>query len=92
MAQNLDVIALGRLGGRPLLLVGGMTTLFAIGSSTIGMAEEYMPFIPILVTLSLALKMDAMVALGIVYIGAGVGYGGARARGRAGERHVNGAA
>ncbi|HEB53795.1 MAG TPA: YfcC family protein, partial [bacterium] len=41
----------------------------------IGMAEEYMPFIPILVTLSLALKMDAVVALGIVYIGAGVGYG-----------------
>ena len=67
--------AIGRLGGRPLLLVAGMTTLFAIGSSTIGMAEEYMPFIPILVTMSLAMRMDAIVAVGIVYIGAGVGYG-----------------
>lgn len=67
--------AIQAFSGRPVLLVAGMTLLFAVGSSTIGMAEEYMPFIPILVTLSLALKMDAVVALGIVYIGAGVGYG-----------------
>jgi uncharacterized ion transporter superfamily protein YfcC len=62
-------------GGNRVLLVGGMVTLFAIGSSTIGMAEEYMPFIPILVTMALALGMDAIVAVGIVYIGAGIGYG-----------------
>ena len=67
--------AIHHLGGRPVWLVAGMTALFALGSSTIGMAEEYMPFIPILVTMCLALKMDAMVAMGIVYIGAGVGYG-----------------
>jgi len=64
-----------RLGKRPVLLIAGMTTLFALGSSMIGMAEEYMPFIPILVTMCLALRMDAIVAMGIVYIGAGVGYG-----------------
>ncbi len=57
------------------ILICGMMTLFAIGSSTIGMAEEYMPFIPILITLCLALKLDAMVAMGVVYIGAGIGYG-----------------
>jgi len=67
--------AIGNFGSKPVLLVGGMTTLFALGSSTIGMAEEYMPFVPILVTMSLALKLDAVVAMGIVYIGAGVGYG-----------------
>lgn len=67
--------AIRSFSGQPVLLIAGMTLLFAIGSSTIGMAEEYMPFVPILVTLSLALKMDAVVALGIVYIGAGVGYG-----------------
>lgn len=67
--------AIGAFSGQPVLLVAGMTLLFAIGSSTIGMAEEYMPFVPILVTLCLAFKMDAVVALGIVYIGAGVGYG-----------------
>jgi uncharacterized ion transporter superfamily protein YfcC len=69
--------AIKRLGGSPLLLTGGMITLFAVGSSTIGMAEEYMPFIPILVAMCLALKMDAIVAVGIVYIGAGIGYGAA---------------
>lgn len=69
--------AIQRFGGRPGVLVLGMLTVFALGSSFIGMAEEYMPFIPILVTMCLALKMDAIVALGIVYIGAGVGYGAA---------------
>ena len=68
-------LAIRRLGGRPVLLVGGMVTLFALGSSTVGMAEEYMPFVPLLVTMCLALRMDAVVALGIIYVGAGVGYG-----------------
>ena len=34
-----------------------------------------MPFVPILVTMCLALRMDAVVAVGIIYVGAGVGYG-----------------
>ena len=67
-------LAIRRLGGRPALLVGGMVTLFALGSSTAGMAEEYMPFVPLLVTMCLALGMDAVVALGIIYVGAGIGY------------------
>ncbi len=62
-------------GGRPMLLVAGMMALFALGSATIGMAEEYMPFVPILVAMCIALEMDAMVAMGIIYIGAGIGYG-----------------
>jgi len=69
--------AIRRLGSRPAWLVGGMISLFAVGSSTVGMAEEYMPFVPILVAMCLALKLDAVVAMGIVYIGAGVGYGAA---------------
>ncbi|MCA8977930.1 MAG: YfcC family protein [Planctomycetes bacterium] len=67
--------AIDGFADKPVLLISIMTLLFAIGSSTIGMAEEYMPFIPLLVTLCLALRMDAVVGLGIVYIGAGVGYG-----------------
>ena len=69
--------AITNLGHRPVFLVAGMVTLFACGSATIGMAEEYMPFIPILVTMCIAMKMDAVVAMGIVYIGAGIGYGSA---------------
>ena len=67
-------LAIARLGGSPALLAGGMVTVFAVGSSTVGMAEEYMPFVPLLVTMCLALRMDAVVALGIIYVGAGVGY------------------
>ena len=62
--------ALRNLGSHPGMLITGMVLLFAIG-----MAEEYMPFVPILVTMCLALKMDAIVAVGIVYVGAAVGYG-----------------
>jgi len=58
---------------RRALLVAGMVTLFAVGSSTVGMAEEYMPFVPLLVTMCLALRMDAVVGLGILHVGAGVG-------------------
>jgi uncharacterized ion transporter superfamily protein YfcC len=67
--------AIRHVGGRPILLIAGMTSLFALGSATIGMAEEYVPFVPILVTMSLALGMDAVVALGIMFVGYGVGYG-----------------
>ena len=66
--------ALRHLGHRPAILMFGMVVLFAVGSSTVGMAEEYMPFVPILVTMCFALRMDAVVAVGIIYIGAGVGY------------------
>ena len=66
--------AIRHLSARPTALISGMVVLFALGSSTIGMAEEYMPFVPILVTMCLAMRMDAVVAVGIIYIGAGVGY------------------
>lgn len=66
--------AIGRLGAKPAWLVTGMTGLFALGASTVGMAEEYLPFVPVLVTLCLALRLDAVVAVGIIYVGAGVGY------------------
>ena len=64
-----------RLGHRPLLLVSGMTVLFALGSATIGMAEEYLPLVPLMVALCLSLGLDAVAAVGIVYVGAGIGYG-----------------
>ena len=66
--------AIRHVGSRPVPLIGGMVLLFALGSSTIGMAEEYVAFVPVLVTMCLALRMDAIVAVGIIYVGAGVGY------------------
>jgi uncharacterized ion transporter superfamily protein YfcC len=66
---------LRKMGGRPSLLVVGGLTLFLLGSSTIGMAEEYLPFVPLLLTLCIALGYDAVTAVGIMCVGYGVGYG-----------------
>lgn len=66
---------LRRLGHVPgLLLFGGMF-VFAVGSSTIGMAEEYLPFVPLLLVLCVGMGYDAVVAVGVVCLGFGIGYG-----------------
>jgi uncharacterized ion transporter superfamily protein YfcC len=67
--------ALRGLGHRPLLLIAGGIAVFIVGSSTIGMAEEYLPFVPVLVALALALRYDAVVGVGIVTVGYAIGYG-----------------
>jgi len=68
---------LRRWGDRPFWLVAGGTTICAIGSSTVGFGEEYYPFVPILVSLTLALGYDRLTAIGIVMIGYGAGFGAA---------------
>ena len=66
--------AVAKLKSQPWILVGGTLLLFSLGSFTIGMGEEYVPLIPILVTMSLAMKMDAIVAMGMVWIPYGIGW------------------
>jgi len=74
-ADALIGVLLERLGGRPGALIFGGILLFAIGSSAIGMAEEYLPFVPILIALSLGMGFDRLTAVGILCIGYSVGYG-----------------
>ena len=66
--------AVARLGHRPGILIAGCLLMFGLGSYTIGMGEEYVPLIPILVTMSLAMRMDAIVAMGMVWIPYGIGW------------------
>jgi uncharacterized ion transporter superfamily protein YfcC len=66
--------AVERLGKSPWLLIGGCLVLFSIGSFTIGMGEEYVPLVPIIVTMSLAMRMDAVVAMGMVWVPYGIGW------------------
>jgi uncharacterized ion transporter superfamily protein YfcC len=66
--------AVARLGGSPGILIAGCLFIFSIGSYTIGMGEEYVPLIPIIVTMSLAMRMDAIVAMGLVWIPYGIGW------------------
>ncbi len=56
-------------------LLLGLMFLFATFSATFGMAEEYIGFVGVLVVLCAALKLDAIVAVGTMVIGYGVGYG-----------------
>lgn len=46
-------------------------------SSTIGLFEETLPFIPIFVGIAIAMGYDALVGMAIVALGAGLGYSGA---------------
>ncbi len=67
--------AVHKLGHRPSILILGCFAMFGLGSYTIGMGEEYVPLIPILVSMALAMRMDAMVAMGMVWIPYGIGWG-----------------
>jgi uncharacterized ion transporter superfamily protein YfcC len=66
---------LNKFGETPQVLIFGTMLIFAVGSSTIGMAEEYLPFVAILLALCVALKLDAITAIGIMIVGYGIGYG-----------------
>jgi uncharacterized ion transporter superfamily protein YfcC len=66
---------LNRFGGQPALLILMGMLAFAVGSSTIGMAEEYIPLIAILITLCVGMRMDTVAAVGIMVVGYGIGYG-----------------
>jgi uncharacterized ion transporter superfamily protein YfcC len=66
---------LNRFSNQPQVLILAGMLVFSIGSSTLGMAEEYLPFISILIVLCAALRLDTITALGIMIVGYGVGYG-----------------
>jgi len=66
---------LRRFAGRPGALIFMGMLAFAVGSSTIGMAEEYIPLVAILITLCVGMKMDTVTAVGIMVAGYGIGYG-----------------
>jgi uncharacterized ion transporter superfamily protein YfcC len=68
-------LTLKRLGHRRGLLIAAGMAVFAAGSSTLGMAEEYIPFVPVLIALFLALKTDTVVAVGTMVVGYAIGYG-----------------
>lgn len=68
-------LILRRLAGRPLWLIVFGMLVFAGASGAIGVAEEYIPFTAMLVSLCLAMRMDAIVAIGTMVGGYAIGYG-----------------
>jgi len=66
---------LQRYGQRPQMLILMVVFCFAMASSAIGTAGEYIPFVLILVALCKAMRLDAMTAVGMTLAGYGIGYG-----------------
>lgn len=66
---------LRRYGERPQMLILMVVFCFAMASSAIGTAGEYIPFVLILVALCKAMRLDAMTAVGMTVAGYGIGYG-----------------
>jgi uncharacterized ion transporter superfamily protein YfcC len=68
---------IGRLAKRfsksPVILVAVLMSIFALGGTSYGMWEETLGFFALLVPLVLALGYDRMVAVSIIFLGAGSG-------------------
>ena len=62
-----------RFSATPALLVAVLMSVFALGGTTYGMWEETLGFFVLLVPLTLALGFDRMVAVAIIFLGAGTG-------------------
>ncbi len=73
------VAALLRLfkGKSSLITIPIFMLLIGLGSSTIGMFEEWLPFIPVFAAIYVGMGYDALVGLAVIAFGAGMGYSGA---------------
>ena len=68
---------LSQFGKQPAFLIFISMLAVAVGASTIGMSEEFIPFTPVLILLCVGMGMDAIVAAAILVVGSGIGYGAA---------------
>ncbi|MCO7223918.1 YfcC family protein [Pleionea sp. CnH1-48] len=66
---------LNRFSHQPAMLLFMAMLSFTLGSTSIGMAEEYIPLVLILISLCVALKMDTVSAVATMVVGYGIGYG-----------------
>lgn len=65
--------AMRRMKGREIWMIPLLMTLFAIGGTTYGMAEETLAFYALLIPVVLAADFDAITGVAIIMIGAGIG-------------------
>ncbi|MCC1482698.1 YfcC family protein [Roseibaca sp. Y0-43] len=65
--------AMVRLKGREKWMIPILMALFALGGTTYGMAEETLAFYVLLIPVMIAAKYDALTAVAVILLGAGVG-------------------
>jgi uncharacterized ion transporter superfamily protein YfcC len=63
--------------GKERIIIPVIVFVFSLGGAVFGMAEETLPFIPIMVTLAIALGFDSLTGIGMVLAGAGAGFASA---------------
>jgi uncharacterized ion transporter superfamily protein YfcC len=65
--------AMKRLEGREKWMIPILMGLFALGGTTYGMAEETLAFYMLLIPVMIAARYDAVTAVAVILLGAGVG-------------------
>ena len=65
--------AMARLRGREIWMIPILMSLFALGGTTYGMAEETLAFYGLLVPVMIAAGYDAVTGAAIILLGAGIG-------------------
>ncbi|MGN1143539.1 MAG: YfcC family protein [Anaerovoracaceae bacterium] len=65
------------LKDKSIIIIPVVMLFFSLCGSVFGMAEETIPFIPIFVSLCLAMGYDSLTGAAIVFCGAGAGFAGA---------------
>jgi uncharacterized ion transporter superfamily protein YfcC len=62
-----------RMAGRERLLIPALTSVFALGGTTYGMAEESLAFYALVITVLIAAGYDALTGAAVVLLGCGIG-------------------
>ena len=65
--------AMGRMKGREIWMIPILMSLFALGGTTYGMAEETLAFYALLIPVVIVAGFDAVTGVAIILIGAGIG-------------------
>lgn len=66
-----------KLDGKETIIIPVIMTIFAVGGSILGVAEEALAFMPMIVMLCIALGFDSITGAAVVLLGSAVGYAGA---------------
>ncbi|ADL13437.1 YfcC family protein [Acetohalobium arabaticum] len=72
--EKLMSLAINKLKGKERLVVPVILTAWALGGAIIGNFEESLAFIPLQITLTLALGFDSILGVALALCGVGVGY------------------
>ena len=66
-----------KMAGKEILIIPVVMIIFSIAGATIGTSEETLAFIPLMVSICVAMGFDSITGTAILLLGAGAGFAGA---------------